>query len=178
MQKDNKKKVLISVTLIVLIIGFIIYTISDKQGEINLDDLVSIDSENSEVSGALEDSGENNSEGVKAGNDGKNSMNNERNVGENTTGEKIIVHVTGEVKKEGIVYLEKGARIIDAIEEAGGETKEADLSQVNLAYQLQDGQKIYIPNKNERITEYIIDGIGDNSIEENNSSRQAERRIK
>ena len=63
------------------------------------------------------------------------------------------MHITGEVKKEGVIYLKKGARIVDAIKEAGGETKEADLSQVNLAYELQDGQKIYIPNKNEKSLE-------------------------
>ena len=89
--------------------------------------------------------------------------------------EQIIVHVTGEVKKEGIVYLEKGARVIDAIEKAGGETKEADLSQINLAYELQDGQKIYVPNKEEKISEYITGGMGNNDIVEENSNRKGEK---
>ena len=75
--------------------------------------------------------------------------------------EKIVVHITGAVKKEGVIYLKKGARIVDAIKEAGGETKEADLSQVNLAYELQDGQKIYIPNKNEKVSQYIISTNGE-----------------
>ena len=39
---------------------------------------------------------------------------------------KIIVHITGEVKKVGIITLEEGARIADAITVAGGATKEAD----------------------------------------------------
>ena len=63
--------------------------------------------------------------------------------------EKIIVHVAGSVVNEGIVELEEGARMADAIEEAGGTTAEADLKNINLAYKLQDGQKIYIPNINE-----------------------------
>ena len=75
--------------------------------------------------------------------------------------ETIVVHITGAVKKEGVIYLKKGARIVDAIKEAGGETKEADLSQVNLAYELQDGQKIYIPNKNEKVSQYIIGTNGE-----------------
>ena len=58
---------------------------------------------------------------------------------------KIIVHITGAIQEEGIVELEEGARIKNAIEEAGGLTEDADLSNVNLAYQLKDGQKIYIP---------------------------------
>src|SRR5699024_8534870 len=83
----------------------------------------------------------------------------------------------GEVKKEGIVYLEASSRIVDAIKEAGGATKEADLSQINLAYELQDGQKIYIPNKNEKISEYITMSSGNNVIiEENNSSAETERK--
>ena len=88
--------------------------------------------------------------------------------------ETIVVHITGEVKKEGVIYLKRGARIVDAIKEAGGETKEADLSQVNLAYELQDGQKIYIPNKNEKISQYIIgkngETMNDNSANTGNES--------
>lgn len=61
----------------------------------------------------------------------------------------IVIHVTGAVNNQGIVRLEEGARIADAIEQAGGLTKEADVSQINLAYILEDGQKIYIPTKEE-----------------------------
>lgn len=61
---------------------------------------------------------------------------------------EIIVYITGAVKNQGVVKLEEGARINNAIEEAGGLTDDADLSEVNLAYALQDGQKIYIPSKN------------------------------
>ena len=78
---------------------------------------------------------------------------------------KIIVHITGEVKKVGIITLEEGARIADAITVAGGATKEADLQEVNLAYELQDGQKIYIPNKKEKneTKTYITTESGNNS---------------
>ena len=42
---------------------------------------------------------------------------------------------------------------------------ESDLNKINLAYILEDGQKIYIPNKSEKIenNEYIIDGSGNNA---------------
>lgn len=59
--------------------------------------------------------------------------------------QEIIVHITGAVKNEGIVKLEEGARVIDAVEEAGGLIEDAYLENVNLAYKLKDGQKIYIP---------------------------------
>ena len=106
-------------------------------------------------------------------NSNQESISNEENsiniINEKQSYETIVVHITGEVKKQGVIYLEKGARIIDAIKEAGGETKQADLSQVNLAYELQDGQKLYIPNKNEKISEYIIEESGQ-SVGESKSS--------
>lgn len=71
---------------------------------------------------------------------------------------KIKVYITGEVKNQGVIELEEGARIADAIEKAGGQTEQASLKNVNLAYQLEDGQKIYIPNINDTETEIIDDG--------------------
>ena len=71
--------------------------------------------------------------------------------------ETIKVFVTGEVKNQGVIELEQGSRIVDAIEKAGGQTEEANLKNVNLAYELEDGQKIYIPNKSEENTNEITD---------------------
>lgn len=70
---------------------------------------------------------------------------------ENTveTDDNITIHITGEVKYPGVVVLKNGDRIVDAIEAAGGETEEADLNKLNLAYMLNDGEKIYVPNKND-----------------------------
>lgn len=65
----------------------------------------------------------------------------------------ILIHITGAVKQEGVVNLKEGARIIDAIEEAGGLLEDANLNNVNLAYPLSDGQKIYIPNTSDDETE-------------------------
>ena len=138
---ENKKKIISIALVIALIIGFIIYMVINNQNdnEINFEELVT---------------NQNNEENEQAGKDSENNTQEE-------TKKEIVVHITGEVKKEGVIYLKKGARIVDAIKEAGGETKEADLSQVNLAYELQDGQKIYIPNKNEKVSQYIISTNGE-----------------
>lgn len=165
---ENKKKIIISILLIITLIGFIVYTIIENHGnnEINLEAVLSENLEN--------DNTEQDSEEINIQNNIKGLDNNE--IEENNN--QIIVHVTGEVKKQGIVYLQEGARVADAIEKAGGETKEADLSQINLAYQLQDGQKIYVPNKNEKITEYITGGYGNNNENNNsidNSNRKGEK---
>lgn len=62
----------------------------------------------------------------------------------------IKVYVTGEVNSAGVIELEEGARIEDAIEGAGGITLNANLKNINLAYELTDGEKIYIPNISEQ----------------------------
>lgn len=95
---------------------------------------------------------------------------------EQTKEEKIIVHVTGAVEKEGIVEVKENARINDIIQAAGGLTEDADLDNVNLAYAVEDGQKIYIPSKLDN-SENIDDGdvimnitsqtAGNNVINEN-----------
>ncbi len=80
----------------------------------------------------------------------------------------IMIHITGEVNNPGIIELQEESRIADAIEVAGGVTENADLNEVNLAFVLSDGQKIYIPNKNEKELDqekaYITSESGNNVI--------------
>lgn len=67
----------------------------------------------------------------------------------NQTNETIVVHVSGAVNIEGIVELDSGSRIANAIEKAGGIKENADMTDINLAYPLEDGMKIHIPTKEE-----------------------------
>lgn len=69
---------------------------------------------------------------------------------ETTEKEKIIVHISGAVQNEGIVELESGSRVADAIEKAGGLKENAYMDEINLAYQLEDGEKIHIPTIEEQ----------------------------
>lgn len=62
---------------------------------------------------------------------------------------ELIVHVAGAVKKPGVYRVAQGARVVDAIEQAGGATQNADLNALNLAEPLSDGQKVYVPRKGE-----------------------------
>ena len=90
--------------------------------------------------------------------------------------EKIYVYITGEVNSPGVVLLDNGSRIVDAIEAAGGVTDKANITKVNLVYILQDGMKINIPNqndlKNNENFEYITMSSGDekNDANINNSA--------
>jgi competence protein ComEA len=56
----------------------------------------------------------------------------------------IFVHVVGEVIKPGIYSLESGSRVVDAIFAAGGITKTADQSSVNLAREISDGEQVIV----------------------------------
>lgn len=62
---------------------------------------------------------------------------------------EIIIYITGEVNQEGVYSLPEGARVADAIEQAGGLTENAYTEEINLAYVLEDGVKIEIPNKDD-----------------------------
>ena len=73
---------------------------------------------------------------------------------ENVEEQEIIIHIAGCVEQEGIVKLTKGSRIADAIEKAGGLTSDANINNINLAYELKDGQKLYIPSNIDE--EYIL----------------------
>jgi competence protein ComEA len=57
----------------------------------------------------------------------------------------VIVHVVGEVRKPGVYRLADGRRIGDALARAGGATRAADLTVVNLAAPLVDGTQILVP---------------------------------
>jgi len=65
-----------------------------------------------------------------------------------TTATVVVVHVVGEVKEPGVYDLPADSRITDAIEAAGGATKDADLTSINLARVLFDGEQIFIGNIN------------------------------
>ena len=90
-----------------------------------------------------------------------------------TEEEKIVIHVTGSVKKPGIVRLKEGSRIEDAIDAAGGLTENADITKVNLAYILEDGTKIKIPcvtDENIEEEEILSQDSGENVVEKENTS--------
>lgn len=136
----NKKQKIIFIVIGMLMIVFIGYYLIKKQGNYKYNELETTITED--------------------------NIENPINLEENSD-ISVIVHITGEIKKEGIVEVKQGDRIVDVIERAGGVTKEADLSKVNLAYKVSDGQKIYIPSINEaeiETQEYITEEAGKDII--------------
>jgi competence protein ComEA len=62
-----------------------------------------------------------------------------------TTAVRIVVHVAGAVARPGVLRLPDGARVVDAVDAAGGFATDADPSRVNLAAKVADGQRVYVP---------------------------------
>lgn len=159
----NKKKLIIVICIVILMgIGIIIYL--ENCQYTNISRIEILNEIERDINENTENIQQNNSNEI-----GQENAVESNNVTQNQMEEeKIAIHITGEVNKTGIFYLKKGARIADAIEAAGGATKNAGLDKVNLAYILEDGQKIYIPSKEEKIEKnaYIISNSGENVLVE------------
>lgn len=57
----------------------------------------------------------------------------------------VVVDVSGAVMDPTVVTLPEGSRVYEAIEAAGGLADDADLSALNRASVLEDGEKVYVP---------------------------------
>ena len=80
----------------------------------------------------------------------------EATVSTEETAAMIYVDVGGEVKNPSVVELPDGSRVTDAITAAGGLTEQADLTDINRAAFVSDGEKIYIPSQ---VSELEDDGL-------------------
>jgi competence protein ComEA len=60
---------------------------------------------------------------------------------------RVVVYVTGEVKRPGVYALDAASRIDSALRAASGPTAKADLVAVNLAEPLTDGERVFVPPK-------------------------------
>lgn len=70
-------------------------------------------------------------------------------VPEETMSPEIAVYVCGAVVNPDVYYFRQGARVCDAIDAAGGFTKEADTQWLNQAQLLDDGQMLTVFTKEE-----------------------------
>lgn len=57
---------------------------------------------------------------------------------------KVVVDVTGRVRRPGIVVLRQGSRVVDALRAAGGARPGVDLAGLNLARVLADGEQVVV----------------------------------
>jgi len=83
----------------------------------------------------------------------------------------LYVHICGAVVNPGVFQVETGARLFDLIELSGGLSKEAAGDYINQAQTVTDGQRVYIPTKQEvnelSAKEYIV---GDQNNEDTSNT--------
>ena len=72
----------------------------------------------------------------------------------------VFVHVVGKVKRPGVQELPVGSRVAQAVEAAGGAAKGADLSRVNLARVLVDGEQVRVPAPGDPVDPSELTGPG------------------
>lgn len=149
-----------------------------EEGEVDLELDGDLNAEGASGSGNdgmdVTNSGETGRSNQVDGSEGIDSVESANNVGylgsEGENKGKIYIYITGEVNVPGVVILNEGSRIVDAINAAGGTTAKANITKVNLVYVLEDGMKINIPNdndlKNNSDFEYITLNSGDGGRED------------
>lgn len=71
---------------------------------------------------------------------------------------EVYVDVDGAVVRPGVYRLKDGARVSQAIDAAGGLTAEADVTGLNRASKVADGQKIYVPTVGEQHAAAAVGG--------------------
>lgn len=71
---------------------------------------------------------------------------------------EVYVDVDGAVVRPGVYRLKDGARVSQAIDAAGGLTAEADVTGLNRASKITDGQKIYVPTVGEQQAAAAVGG--------------------
>jgi len=85
--------------------------------------------------------------------------------GGDVAGEMVWVDVAGAVERPGVYELSRGSRVKDALVAAGGLTKGADREYlekvINMAEEVEDGEKIYIPSEGISTGE-VLGGSTDN----------------
>lgn len=64
-----------------------------------------------------------------------------------SSGGDVVVDVAGAVRRPGVYRMPAGARVVDAIDRAGGAAGDAMLEGINRAARLADGQQVVVPER-------------------------------
>ena len=82
----------------------------------------------------------------------------------------ICVYICGAVVNEGVYEVPAGSRVSDVLDKAGGYSEEALHGYVNLARTIEDGERVYIPDKQELESLGILEGDGSSGGSDDSSA--------
>lgn len=149
--KNQKIFLIIFLLIVVAVLGYTIWNFTkDNSNETEIDDLM-INTNTENITNTLD------------------------TQATTASSEKIIIYIIGCVKTPGVYELDVDSRVSNAVDAAGGLSETADLTKINLAYKLEDGQKITIPSVNDKTDEnstyedFITDS-SENTISQTNST--------
>ena len=149
--KNQKIFIIIFLLIIVAVLGYTIWNFTkDNSNETEIDDLM-INTNTENITNTLD------------------------TQATTAPSEKIIIYIIGCVETPGVYELDVDSRVSNAVDAAGGLLETADLTKINLAYKLEDGQKITIPSINDKTDEgstyedFITDS-SENTISQTNST--------
>ena len=131
-RKLDKDYIIIGIIIIAVII-FIVLNIG-KVTEFNKEE-----KENTTINASIEESK----------NDIEEKENKENKEETKEMGTGIFVHIDGWIQNPGVYEIKENDRVNTIIEKAGGLKEGASIKSINLAARLSDGDKIYIPNREE-----------------------------
>lgn len=142
-RKLDKDYIVIGIIIIAVII-FIVLNIG-KVTEFNKEE-----KENTTINASIEES--------------KNDIEEKENKEEpKEMGTGIFVHIDGWIQNPGVYEIKENDRVNTIIEKAGGLKEGASIKSINLAARLSDGDKIYIPNREEEKQIETIEVKGNNT---------------
>lgn len=138
---------LVSVLLLGMAIGAFVLGFGTAQGETFAIERAQAGATGSSVGSGAESA----DEGIAPAPDADGGEGPSGDEGEPADDGPLVVDVDGAVASPGVVEVPAGSRVADAIDAAGGLTEEADVSGVNRAAPLADGEKVYIPRAGEAV---------------------------
>lgn len=149
MLKKINKKLLVAVLFVC--ISAIVYSCKGTDGHDGSDagDIVFLEETSSATS---EDAAADSTNSMTSGKsqEGASAQTMQEDAEENTqASQQIVVYVCGKVSHPGVYTLDASARMIDAVNAAGGMTEDAGTDYLNLAEWIADGDRIYVPSKDE-----------------------------
>ena len=169
----NKQHIMYIICVLFIVVTGIIYYINNKDSgdEILLEDVMQ--------ESAITVTEDISVDGSETENDGQNEDTEESTSKEIFDDDYIYVHICGAVSKPGVYRLISTARVVDAIDMAGGLTSKADSTAINQAMILKDSEQIYIPKKGEKLAsrEEISSKLGEESGVEGDKPKNTQGKV-